>query len=559
MTGRTGDVPGTLHEWFAASAARHPDRIALEADGQTLTYRELDARSARVAAGILSAVPAPPRRVGLLAGRRPATYAGYLAVQRLGATVVPLNTAWPGARNASVARRAGLDLVLTDGSGDTGGPGVPLLDLADLTDPADPADLARTASGGPAPRRGEPGAPAYILFTSGSTGTPKGVPVLHENVAPYLAHVIERYEVGPGSRLSQTFDLTFDVSVFDMFTAWGAGAALVVPSKDEILAPVRFVNDRQLTHWCSVPSVISFARRMRALRPGAMPRLRHSLFAGEPLTLQQARAWQAAAPSSRLENFYGPTELTITCAEFGLGPDPGEWPATANGTVPIGRVYPHMEYRVLDAEGQPAEEGELCVRGPQRFPGYLDPADNAGRFWDLDGDRPTDPAAATGPGGTDPAGPRDETPGSGSAARPAEVPARMWYRTGDRVRPSGRDGLLHLGRLDHQVKVDGYRVELGEIESALRDQRDVHDAVVLALPTAHQGTELHAVCTGDDPHPDTLIAALRDRLPAYMVPAHLHVRAELPLNGNGKTDRTALAAQLHDVPAPATTPVKELR
>ncbi|MET9254026.1 AMP-binding protein [Streptomyces sp. NPDC003717] len=536
MTARAGDHPGTLHAWFAASAERRPEAVALEAGGQTLTYRELDEYSARVAAGILRACPDGPRRVGLLAGRRPATYAGYLAVQRLGATAVPLNTAWPAARNATVAQRAGLDLVLTDGTGEGEGMPVPLLDLA---------DAATDAPAGAEPRPGEPGAPAYILFTSGSTGAPKGVPVLHGNVAPYLAHVIERYEVGPGSRLSQTFDLTFDVSVFDMFTAWGGGATLVVPSRDEILAPVRFVNDRRLTHWCSVPSVISFARRMRALRPGAMPGLRHSLFAGEPLTLQQARAWQAAAPASRLENFYGPTELTITCSEFGLSPDPADWPATANGTVPIGHVYPHLEHRVLDAAGRPAEEGELCVRGPQRFPGYLDPADNAGRFWDLDGDRPADPAGATPPTGGPDAGPA------------TAVPARMWYRTGDRVRPADPHGYLHLGRLDHQVKVDGYRVELGEIESALRDHPDVHDAVVLALPTAHGGTELHAVCTGTGPDPDVLLAALRGRLPSYMVPAFLHVRSELPLNGNGKTDRAALTAQLHD--AAAVTPVKELR
>ncbi|MFF7446064.1 MULTISPECIES: AMP-binding protein [unclassified Streptomyces] len=534
MTTRPGDHPATLHAWFATSAGRHPDRVALEADGQALTYRELDEYSAHIASGILRACPGPPRRIGLLADRRPATYAGYLAVQQLGATVVPLNTAWPAARNASVAQRAGLDLVLTDGSGEAHQLPVPLLDLA---------DAASNSADGAAARSGQPDAPAYILFTSGSTGAPKGVPILQDNVAPYLAHVIDRYDVGPGSRLSQTFDLTFDVSVFDMFTAWGGGATLVVPNRDDILTPVRFVNDRRLTHWCSVPSVISFARRMRALRHGAMPGLRHSLFAGEPLTLQQAQAWHAAAPSSRLENFYGPTELTITCSEFALDTDLGNWPTTANGTVPIGHVYPHLEHRVLDASGRPAQEGELCVRGPQRFPGYLDPADNSGRFWDLDGDRPTDPAS----------------PLPGSTVRPTGVvPARMWYRTGDRVSPAGRDGLLHLGRLDHQVKVDGYRVELGEIESALRDQPDVHDAVVLALPTAHGGTELHAVCTGDDPDPGTLRAALGDRLPAYMVPAFLHVHPELPLNGNGKTDRAALAALLRDAPA-AVTPVKELR
>ncbi|MYS19830.1 AMP-binding enzyme C-terminal domain-containing protein, partial [Streptomyces sp. DvalAA-14] len=347
-----------------------------------------------------------------------------------------------------------------------------------------------------------------------------GVPIRQANISAYLAHVIPRYEVGPGARLSQSFDLTFDVSVFDMFTAWGGGATLVVPDHDEVLTPVRFVTGRGITHWCSVPSVVSFARRMRALRPGSMPGLRFSLFAGEPLSLQQAAAWQAAAPGSRLENFYGPTELTVTCSEYRLPAETADWPATANGTVPIGRVYPHLEHVVLDPDGRPATEGELCVRGPQRFPGYLDPADNAARFWDLDGDRPAV---------------------SGDLAA---VPPHLWYRTGDRVRPDGDRGLLHLGRLDQQVKVAGYRVELGEIEAALRDQPAVHDAVVLALDAPRGGTELHAVCTGDGAEPGLLLDALRSRLPAYMVPATLRVLSELPLNGNGKTDRTAVAALL---------------
>jgi acyl-CoA synthetase (AMP-forming)/AMP-acid ligase II len=286
-----------------------------------------------------------------------------------------------------------------------------------------------------------------------------------------------------------------------------------------------------------VPSVISFARRMRALRPGAMPGLRFSLFAGEPLSLQQAAAWREAAPGSVLENFYGPTELTVTCAEFRLPADPAGWPRTANGTVPIGRVYPGMEHVVLDGEGHPAEEGELCVRGPQRFPGYLDPADNAGRFRD--------------DGFADPGGAR--------TGRDGAVPASFWYRTGDRVRVEGPDRLLvHLGRLDHQVKVFGYRVELGEIEAALREQPGVHDAVVLALEEPRGGTALHAACTGEggegsggagDVDPGALLDALRLRLPAYMVPLTLRVLDALPLNGNGKTDRAALAALLTGEPS----------
>src|SRR5439155_26175421 len=115
---------------------------------------------------------------------------------------------------------------------------------------------------------------AYLLFTSGSTGTPKGVPIRHRNVAGYVAHGVERYAVGPGCRLSQTFDLTFDPSVFDLFVSWGSGATLVVPAEAEVLTPARFVTGRRITHWYSVPSVVSLARRLRGLRPGAMPDLR---------------------------------------------------------------------------------------------------------------------------------------------------------------------------------------------------------------------------------------------------------------------------------------------
>jgi amino acid adenylation domain-containing protein len=501
----------TLYQWFAASVISHGEEIALETADHRLSYRQLDAWARRIAADLAAAADGGPlRRIGLLAGRGAAAYAGYLAVQRLGATVVPLNPDFPEARNTAIATAAELDLVLSETPRPPHYP-VPLVGLR-----ADPPQDQH----GEAPAPGPPGSDglAYILFTSGSTGSPKGVPITHRNVSAYLEHVIARYAVGPGARLSQTFDRTFDVSVFDMFTAWGSGATLVVPSRDEVLAPVRFVTERGITHWCSVPSVISFARRMRSLTPGTMPGLRFSLFAGEPLTLRQAEAWQRAAPGSVLENFYGPTELTITCSEFRLPRTTSQWPDTANGTVPIGAVYQHLEYRVLDENGHRAVEGELCLRGPQRFPGYLDPADNKGRFTDLTGGEAVD------------------HDGSGP------VGDHLWYRTGDRVRDDGP--LLHLGRLDQQVKVFGYRVELGEIEAALRQRPEVRDAVVLALPGHRGETELQAVCTGEGLNGDDLLASLRSRLPAYMVPRDLRVMDELPLNANGKTDRSALTALL---------------
>jgi amino acid adenylation domain-containing protein len=500
-------VIGMMYDLFAASVAAGADRVALEIGTEELTYGELADLAERLAGALVRHVGGVPSRVGLLAARNVLAYAGYLAVQRLGATVVPLNPAFPVARNATIARLAELDVVLADAA--VALP-VPVMNPSEAAVRALPAaDLPECAA--------DARDIAYILFTSGSTGAPKGVRIEHRNVLAYLEHVIPRYEAGPGARFSQFFDLTFDPSVYDMFTAWGSGATLVVPTRNDLMSPARFVDSRGVTHWNSVPSAVSLALRMRGLRPASMPSLRWSLFCGEPLTLRQARAWQAAAPASVLENIYGPTEMTVTCVEHRLPPRPADWARPANGTVPIGTVYAGLEHLVLDERGRPAAEGELCLRGPQRFPGYLDAEDNRDRFVTFDGARASSYDGST------------------------PLTDEHWYRTGDRV---GRhDGeLVHLGRLDHQVKVHGYRVELGEIEAVLREQPGVTDAVVLALTAANGEVELAAAYTGDQEDEDALLTALSARLPSYMVPRTLTAFATFPLNQNGKIDRRALGS-----------------
>jgi amino acid adenylation domain-containing protein len=509
----------TLYRWFARSVERFPDAVALEVAGHAPTYRELRHLVDDFAWRILRAHGASPNRVALLANRSLEAFAGYLATLRLGATVVPLNPGHPLQRNGMIVALARPDVLLADESGEAHlaqglGDGVAtVLRAADL--------VGFRCDAGNLPLRAEPAAddPAYILFTSGSTGRPKGVPISHRNLAPYLAHNIARYAVGPGCRMSHTFDLTFDPSVFDLFVTWGGGATLVCPQRTDLLAPVEYVRDRGITHWFSVPSVVSISAGLGNLPTGLPTALRHSIFIGEQLTYRQAAAWHAVAPGAPIDNVYGPTELTIACTEYRLPADPHLWPVTSNDTVPIGPVYDFLDYVLLDDAGRPARDGELCVRGDQRFGGYLEREDNHGRFV-----------------GTADAGDCEDAT--------SEIDPACYYRTGDRVRWEG-DHLVHLGRRDNQVKIRGHRIELGEVETALARHPEVSAAVVLAV--RHDDDLRLAACYTGNPVPDRqLIRWMRDRLPIHMVPLSFRHLTVLPLNPNGKIDRPVLVEWLQE-------------
>jgi amino acid adenylation domain-containing protein len=493
----------------------HPNRQACELADRSLTYRQLWASAGRLAAH-LQAV-AKPHRVGVCATGTVAAYIGYLAALRVGATVVPLHPAFPRDRLLTIVDAANVDIVVGDpailaqlGTAFREAE-VPVVEDFDYLTDSEDAVVRRPQSFADF---------AYILFTSGSTGRPKGVPILHENLVTYLDHVIPRYSVGPGSRLSQTFDLTFDPSVFDIFAAWCTGATLVVPRPGEILMPAKYVTERRISHWFSVPSVISKAMRLGTLPPNSMPGLEYGTFIGEQLTLEQAAAWAAAAPNAVLENVYGPTELTVACTEYRLPTDIKTWPQSANGTIPIGAAYPGIELLIVDDLGRPAEEGELCARGAQRFPGYLAPEDNPGRFLSFDGDRPARVIA--------------------DAVTPDPS---LWYRTGDRVRRES-GVLFHLGRLDQQVKHRGYRIELGEIEGRFREHPAVRDAVALTAVDKFRHPVLVAFYTGRKISEAELKEHLGRTLPTYMMPDDYRHRDSMPTNINGKIDRLALSMEI---------------
>ena len=508
----------SLFDWFRASAQTYPENVALELGADTFTYAELMGAVERVSAAMYEAHGGAPKRVGLMTTRHLPGYIAYLAILRLGATVVPLNPANPVARNLAITAEAHLDLTeLDDSSGDGAAEyreraGVGIFDLTgeqwrDFLRPDPSVQVPEVVEP-------DPDEPSYIIFTSGTTGRPKGVPITHRNVSSFLSEVMKRYRFTPDSRAAQTFEMCFDGSILAMFGAWGAGSALCVAQRGDVLAPVKFIKNRRITHWLSVPSLIWFAKRLRALGPGGMPSLRLSSFGGEPLTVEHVEAWTTAAPNTAVINCYGPSECACIVTAYEVPSDPEAWVETSNRSAPIGDVFSHLEYLLLDADLRPTDDGELCVRGDQRFPGYLDPADNIGRFVSFDGQQ------AVLYDGSEP------------------LTTEHWYRTGDRVRRESGE-LVHQGRVDHQVKVLGNRVELGEIESALRQHPSITEAVVVTVPSDDGEVDLHAFYAGETLTEETLNRLVAD-LPRYMHPRGFHHRAEIPLTELDKVDRKRL-------------------
>jgi len=489
-----------LYGRFRRGLAAAPDRAAFRVGDEELTYAQADAMALRWAGALAELAGGRPKAVGVLAEKSATCYVGILAALCAGATVVPLSPDFPAVRTQRMAAAAGIDALIVDQRGDRLVDQLPKLPVLGAHRPMPRGALA-------APLPVEPGDAAYVLFTSGSTGRPKGVPITHANLAHYFGLVDGWYQATPADTFSQTFDVTFDCAMFDLFTAWGAGAtAVAIPAVAYRDLPA-FLADQRITVWFSTPSAIGLVRRAGGLAAGGMPGLRLSLFAGEALKCADAADWQAAAVNSAVENLYGPTELTVTItrhrwsdASPGLG---------VNGMAPIGLPNAGHDHLLLDPSGEPAEtEGELWITGPQLTAGYLDPADDGGRYTRR-GDR-------------------------------------LWYATGDRIRRVDNGELVYLGRSDSQVQVQGWRVELAEIDHAVRGCAGVEDAVTVGVESA-DSTELVVFYTGRPSSTAEFAGQLRGALPTGLIPRHYRRLADMPLNANRKVDRLELRERARKV------------
>lgn len=515
---------------FCTSLREFPDAAALEVGKESYTYEMLDGFAGRIAVTI-AAQDDPTRAAGLLAARSVAAYAGVLGILRSGKAYVPLNPRFPQERTLKMIDASGMRTIVV------GSEAVPLLKslLAKITRPLT-LIFANTSEGGELAAEFPhhtfvselvkssvqlPVVPdgvgdddiAYLLFTSGSTGAPKGVPVSHRNVVSYLQYLTKRYGVNEQDRFSQTFDMTFDLSVHDMFLCWSNGGCLYCVPERSTMAPAKFIREKNITMWFSVPSVASFLQRLRLLEPGAFPTIRYSLFCGEPLLASAAKAWQSAAPNSVVENLYGPTEATIAISHFPWNPETVDESEFANGVVPIGTLFTGQSHAIVDATLEPVSrgmQGELCLSGSQVTRGYWNNEQKtAEQFVHL--------------------GDSDE----------------LWYRTGDLVREDETGCIHYLGRIDNQIQVLGHRVELQEVENSLRQSGD-NSAVALGWPPKQAAVECIYAVFAENPELDKrrIQSHCKQTLPDYMVPRRVLFVPQIPLNANGKVDRGALSEQI---------------
>ena len=497
-----------IHSLVEAQAAAAPDRLAVSDAATTLTYGELNARANRLTRRLLNAGVIPGTPVAVCLERSVEMLVAWLAVLKAGGAFVPLDPGYPAERLAFQLEDCGAPVVLVR----TGGRGAlpPLVDRLTVLNPTD--DDAAAATGADANPRVRPSATdvAYIIYTSGSTGQPKGVQIEHRALLNLVTWHQRAYQVSRDDRATQLASPAFDASIWETWPYLAAGASVHIPDDETRLSPPllwRWLATNHIT-LAFMPTPLAEAVMSEPWPSGLA--LRALLTGGDTLK----RRPPADFPCE-VVNHYGPTESTVvaTCGTVS--------PVGAGERPTIGRPIANTTTYVLDRDLRPVPigvAGELYIGGESLARGYWNrPELNAEKFISLFSD--------TSAGGS----------------------VRV-YRTGDRVRWTADGELEFLGRIDGQVKVRGCRIELGEVEVGLQAHPAVREALVVARPDDRG--ELHLVAyvlTGSEASPalvGDVLAFLRGKLPAYMIPAALVALGSWPLTSNGKIDRAALPAPI---------------
>ena len=530
-----------LQDYATRRAETDPSKVALVMADDRVTYGELEADSNRLGRFLSDHSCRPGDRICLFAPKSPSAILAMHAILKAGAAYVPIDPASPAPRIAKILEAADPRLLLAAPA------------TASLLDELVAADCLRVGVGSlgaepvlgrhftsafterdwsdlppePLERTGHPDAMAHILFTSGSTGSPKGVVITHANVVAFVEWAVSYFGIRPSDHLSGHPPLHFDLSTFDIYGAFAAGAELHLVPPELGVDPHRLaalIRDSELTQWFSVPSVLTYMAKFDAVAHDDFPALTRLLWCGEVLPTPVLVHWMKRLPHVRFTNLYGPTEATIASSYYTLT----ECPTDLAQPIPIGAACGGEDLLVVDKERRvipSGDVGEIHIAGAGLSPGYWRDEEKT--------------AAAFVP---------DPRPGR---------EARRIYRTGDlgRVRD---DALIEfLGRMDSQIKSRGYRIELGEVEAALNEIADVRECAVVGVDTG--GFEGTAICCAYAPANGLAVEhvylrrELSNVLPPYMLPSRWREFSALPKNVNGKIDRRAIREQFQAEMSPTRT------
>lgn len=484
------------------SILAHPENIAFNIDGRKYTYLQLTERVAFLQSTLFQNKNIK-NAIGIIANQDFETYSSIITALLLGITYIPIEPTHPDERNNHIIRISKINSIFCS-------------DISTLSnnfykanktsffqaeiDETKASDLKVVQTDNP----------AYVLFTSGSTGVPKGVPISMPNLLAFVNNVDEMMlDINEKSRFLQVFELTFDLSVFSYLVPLLYGACIFTLPKTPFkqMAAMQLIVEQRITHVLSVPSFVGYLKPF--FGKINLPSILYWLFCGEALKADLVTEWQKCLPNAALYNVYGPTEATIFCTSYNCRQNDTK---QYHGIVCIGKPFKDVKFCLFDGK-IPANNldanAELCIGGSQLTSGYVDdPEKNKIAFF--------------------------------------SYLNQPYYRSGDLCRKDKAGDYFFSGRNDTQVKINGYRVEISELEFHAADLQGIDEAVVIVtLNDTNDHQVLNLVYTAKaELNKDEIVEFLSKKIPSYMLPGNIYFVQNIPYNLNGKIDKRALAAQI---------------